>query len=302
MAETLATPEAQAARQGVEAFAWQTGKTAVEIGAKVREGRSLLERLGLRREVVEKASPTVTELAAKATEGLGKLATKAGESLRRRGEQRLERGKQWAERQLTSQQKEDEKALDEKAKLSREAQIRATGEEEVSRRVSTEIKIIGRENILQEALNSTQEALRRLQERFMGWRANVNTYVGQKMIDRGLDIGNAGEILLTLPEKLRVGWDSKKTETLQAIDTQLQPLEERVEAGKRIQKSLEDAFTRVVGGGPFTVQVARDMIASLRPEDIAGQEEELRKMINRLASLAGAGQQPQSPLEQARNY
>jgi len=55
MAETSATPEAQLARQGVETLAWQTGKTAVEAGARVREARSLLERLGLRREVVEKA-------------------------------------------------------------------------------------------------------------------------------------------------------------------------------------------------------------------------------------------------------
>jgi myosin heavy subunit len=302
MTEISATPEAQLARQGIETLAWQTGKTAVETGAKVREGRSLLERLGLRREVVEKASPTVTELAAKAAEGLGKLATKAGESLRRRGEQRLERGRQWAESQLTSQQKEDEKALDEKAKLSREAQIRATEEKEVSRRVSTETTIIGRENILQEALNRTQETLRRLQERFMGWRARVNTVAGQQMIMRGLDIGNVGEQLLRITEGLREGWDSKKAETLQAIDTQLQPLEERVKAGERIQQSLEDAFTRVVEGGPAAVQAAREVIASLRPEDVAGQEEELRKMIDMLARLAGAGQQPQSPLEQARNY
>jgi myosin heavy subunit len=295
MTEIAATPEAQLARQGVETLAWQTGKTAVETGAKVREGRSLLERLGLRREVVEKASPTVTELAAKVTEGLGNLATKAGESLRRRGRERLERGKQWAERQLASQQIEDEKALDEKAKLSREAQIRATEEKEVSQRVSTETLIQQRETRI-------QESLRRLKERFMGWRARVNTVAGQQMIMRGLDIGNVGEQLLRITEGLRSGWDSKKAETLQAIDTQLQPLEERVEAGERIQKSLEDAFTRVVEGGPAAVQAVREVIASLRPEDVAGQEEELRKMIDMLARLAGAGQQPQSPLEQAKNY
>jgi len=295
MAEISATPEAQLSRQGVETLAWQTGKTAVETGAKVREGRSLLERLGLRKEVVEKASPTVTELAAKAAEGLGKLATKAGESLRRRGEQRLERGEQWAERQLASQQIEDEKALDEKAKLSREAQIRATEDKEVSQRVSTETLIRQRETRI-------QESVRRLQERFMGWRARVNTVVGQQMIMRGLDIGNVGEQLLKITEGLRSGWDSKKAETLQAIDTQLQPLEERVKAGERIQDSLEDAFTRVVEGGPAAVQAAREVIASLRPEDVAGQEEELRQMIDMLARLAGAGQQPQSPLERAKNY
>jgi len=295
MAEISATPEAQLSRQGVETLAWQTGKTAVETGAKVREGRSLLERLGLRKEVVEKASPTVTELAAKAAEGLGKLATKAGESLRRRGEQRLERGEQWAERQLASQQIEDEKALDEKAKLSREAQIRATEDKEGSQRVSTETLIRQRETRI-------QESVRRLQERFMGWRARVNTVVGQQMIMRGLDIGNVGEQLLKITEGLRSGWDSKKAETLQAIDTQLQPLEERVKAGERIQDSLEDAFTRVVEGGPAAVQAAREVIASLRPEDVAGQEEELRQMIDMLARLAGAGQQPQSPLERAKNY
>jgi len=295
MAETSATPEAQLSRQGVETLAWQTGKTAVETGAKVREGRSLLERLGLRKDVVEQASPTVTELAAKAAEGLGKLATKAGESLRRRGEQRLERGRQWAERQLASQQIEDEKARDEKAKLSREAQIKATEEKEVSQRVSTETLIRQRETRI-------QESVRRLKERFMGWRTRVNTVTGQQMIMRGLDIGNVGEQLLRITEGLREGWDSKKAETLQAIDTQLQPLEERVEAGERIQQSLEDAFTRVVEGGPSAVQAAREVIASLRPEDVVGQEEELRRMIDTLTRLAGAGQQPQSPLEQARNY
>jgi hypothetical protein len=253
--------------------------------------------LGLRREVVEKASPTVTELAAKVAEGLGRLATNAGESLKRRGEQRLRRGRQWAERQLASQQIEDKKAREEIARQAREAQIEATANSEVSELVSSET------TPRKQKETELQETVRRLRERFMGWMARVNTVVGQQMIMRGLDIGNVGEVLSTLPEKLRVGWDSKKAETLQAIDIRLQPLEEQVvKAGERIQQSLEDAFTRVVEGGPAVVQAAREVIASLRPEDVVGQEEELRRMIDMLARLAGAGQQPQSPLEQAEDY
>ena len=295
MTEISTTPEAQVARQGVESLAWQTGKAAVETGAQVRERRSLLERLGLRREVVEHASPNVTELAAKVAEGIGRLSTRVGESLRKKGEERLRRGEEWAKRQLTSQQIEDEKALDEKAKLSREAQIRATEEREVSERVITETSVKEREGKL-------EEALRRLQERFMGWRARMNTVAGQQMIMRGLDLGNVGEQLVGITDKLREGWSSKREATLNEIDSQLKPLEERVAAGERIQQSLEDAFTRVVEGGPAAVQAAREVIASLKPEDVAGQEETLRAMIDHLARLAGAGQQPQSPLEAAKNY
>jgi len=295
MTEISTTPEAQVARQGVESLAWQTGKAAVETGAQVRERRSLLERLGLRREVVEHASPNVTELAAKVAEGIGRLSTRVGESLRKKGEERLRRGEEWAKRQLTSQQIEDEKALDEKAKLSREAQIRATEEREVSERVITETSVKEREGKL-------EEALRRLQERFMGWRARMNTVAGQQMIMRGLDLGNVGEQLVGITDKLREGWSSKREATLNEIDSQLKPLEERVAAGERIQQSLEAAFTRVIEGGPAAVQAAREVIASLKPEDVAGQEETLRAMIDHLARLAGAGQQPQSPLEAAKNY
>ena len=295
MTEISTTPEAQVARQGVESLAWQTGKAAVETGAQVRERRSLLERLGLRREVVEHASPNVTELAAKVAEGIGRLSTRVGESLRKKGEERLRRGEEWAKRQLTSQQIEDEKALDEKAKLSREAQISATEEREVSERVITETSVKEREGKL-------EEALRRLQERFMGWRARMNTVAGQQMIMRGLDLGNVGEQLVGITDKLREGWSSKREATLNEIDSQLKPLEERVAAGERIQQSLEAAFTRVIEGGPAAVQAAREVIASLKPEDVAGQEETLRAMIDHLARLAGAGQQPQSPLEAAKNY
>jgi len=295
MTEILTTQEAQVARRGVETLAWQTGKAAVETGAQVREGRSLLERLELRREVVERASPTVTELAAKVVEGIGRLSTRVGASLQRRGEQRLKRGEEWAKRQLASQQREDEKALDEKAQLSREAQIRATEEREVSERVITQTFVKEREGKL-------EEALRRLRERFMGWRARINTVAGQQMIMRGLDLGNVGEQLVGISDKLREGWSSKREATLKEIDRQLTPLEERVAAGERIQQSLEEAFTRVIEGGPTVVQAAREFIASLRPEDVAGQEETLRAMIDHLARLAGAGQQPQSPLEAAKNY
>lgn len=152
MAEIEQTPEAQLSRQGVETLAWNLGKTEVEVGQNVRRLQGLAELLGIRMTTAEQASPTISERATRIAGKLGGLTLRIGKRSEEIGRRMIESAEEYEKRRADSQAVETEKELDEKAKLAREAQIKATGEREVSERVVNKTDIQKRESYIQEGV------------------------------------------------------------------------------------------------------------------------------------------------------
>lgn len=128
----------------------------------------------------------------------------------------------------------------------------------------------------------------------------ANARMGQILLMIGIDIYNVGEGLSDIAERLVPQFKKKKEEVMRQLEEQLEPLQTQITSGERLQEQLSQAFERVVSGGPSAVQAAREVIASLSPTDVQGQEDQLRQMIEHLAKIAGVEIQPKSPYQQAK--